>query len=271
MKTPLADPTNDSTNAPNLGEDVAKGARELAMGATHFAQEAAATRELTEREVGIARRIDFVTRMMDNAVRVPGTDFHIGLDPMLGLLPGYGDAISAAISLYVLVEAIRLGAPPNILARMAGNVAFDLAVGYIPGIGDLFDTIFKANSRNASLIRTEILGLPAPKTSRFSILDIEPESVVERPARVAELEPIDVAEFEPIDIEVLSGDPEAPNRAPSPRVEVAPAAAQIARPRPRVLVRETSTLQKAFGYTLVAGLISLFLLPWAILAYFVFT
>lgn len=269
MNTSPNDLIKSNGPAPNLGEDVAKGARELAMGATHFAKEAAATRELTASEVGIVRRIDFVTRMMDNAVRVPGTDFFVGIDPVLGLFPGYGDAISAGISLYVLVEAIRLGAPPNILGRMAGNIAFDLAVGYIPGVGDIFDTFFKANARNAKLIRTEVLGLPAPKSANFAILDVEPEQVVDRPA------PARLAEAETLDAELATDAPQSEPQGDGSQPGVAHTPSAIPQPsithRPRVLVRHTSTLQKAFGYTLVFGLISLFLLPWAVLAYFIFS
>ena len=89
---------------------------------------------------------------MDGAVGVPGTRFRIGLDPLLGLIPGVGDLAGAALSGYIVTIAARLGAPPSVLARMLGNVAVDMLIGAIPGVGDLFDFGWKANTRNLALI-----------------------------------------------------------------------------------------------------------------------
>lgn len=101
---------------------------------------------------------------MDSAVRLPGTRFRFGLDPILGLLPGAGDAVSAAISVYLIYEARKLGASRTLLGRMVGNILIDFLVGSIPIVGDLFDFGYKANRRNMKLLGIEIE--PEQKTGR---------------------------------------------------------------------------------------------------------
>jgi len=98
------------------------------------------------------RRIRRLAWLMDAAVRVPGTRLRFGLSGVLGLPPAAGDAAMAAISLYIVYEAYRLGVPRAVLAKMLGNVAIEAAVGSVPVAGDLFDIGFKANLRNISLI-----------------------------------------------------------------------------------------------------------------------
>lgn len=97
------------------------------------------------------RRMEFVSRLLDESVRVPGTEFRFGLDPVLGLIPGSGDALAAGLSFYIVVESARLGVSYNTLLRMLGNVAVDVAVGSVPVVGDLFDAFWKANVRNLEL------------------------------------------------------------------------------------------------------------------------
>jgi len=99
------------------------------------------------------RRLDRLAHLMDGAFRVPGTRWRFGLDGLLGFLPGAGDSATALVSLYVLVEAWRLGAPPGLVLRMLGNVGLDWAVGSVPLVGDVFDLAFKANRRNLALLR----------------------------------------------------------------------------------------------------------------------
>lgn len=97
------------------------------------------------------RRVKAVARLLDDAVRVPGTDYRVGVDPVLGLLPAYGDLVSAGLSLYIVAEAANLGVPLTTIVRMLGNVALDAAVGTVPVIGTLFDAVWKANQRNVRL------------------------------------------------------------------------------------------------------------------------
>jgi hypothetical protein len=96
-----------------------------------------------------ARRL---ARLLDDAIPIPGTSYRIGLDPLIGLVPGIGDVLGALLSTWLLVIASRLGASPSVLARMGLNIAIDALVGSIPVAGDLFDAGWKANVRNLRLI-----------------------------------------------------------------------------------------------------------------------
>jgi Domain of unknown function (DUF4112) len=87
---------------------------------------------------------------------VPGTNLRFGLDPILGLIPGFGDAAGAILAGWLLVEAIRLGASRATLLRVAGNVAVDALVGAIPVFGDIFDFAWKANLRNVALLERHL-------------------------------------------------------------------------------------------------------------------
>jgi hypothetical protein len=102
------------------------------------------------------RRMRFVSRLLDESVRVPGTDVEIGLDPFLGALPGAGDAVAAGLSLYIVLESARLGVSFTTLLRMLANVAVDVAVGSVPVVGVLFDALWKANVRNLELALEEL-------------------------------------------------------------------------------------------------------------------
>lgn len=102
------------------------------------------------------RRMRAVARLLDESVRVPGTRFRVGLDPIVGLLPGAGDALTGALSLYVVVEAARLGVTYTTLVRMLANVGVDVVGGSIPILGDLFDAVWKANVRNVDLALADL-------------------------------------------------------------------------------------------------------------------
>jgi hypothetical protein len=83
---------------------------------------------------------------------VPGTSLRFGLDPLLGLVPGLGDAAGAVLAAWIFLEAIRLGAPRATLARIASNIAIDALVGAVPVLGDVFDIVWKANLKNVALL-----------------------------------------------------------------------------------------------------------------------
>jgi hypothetical protein len=93
--------------------------------------------------------------IMDNFLRVPGTTFRFGLDPLMGLLPGIGDTGSAIISAMALVAAARRGLPKILLARMSLNILINEAVGIIPVVGDAFSFWFKSNARNYELLQRQ--------------------------------------------------------------------------------------------------------------------
>lgn len=90
--------------------------------------------------------------ILDDAVRVPGTNIRFGLDALLGLVPGVGDATTGVMAAYAMVMAAKLGAPPIVIARMAVNVLIDVATGTIPVLGDIFDVGWKSNRKNVNLL-----------------------------------------------------------------------------------------------------------------------
>ncbi len=89
---------------------------------------------------------------MDSAVRIPGTGIRIGIDPVIGVIPGLGDVIGLVVGSLILAEAGHRGAPPAILARMLWNLGRDAVVGTIPVVGDIHDVVFRANQRNMVLL-----------------------------------------------------------------------------------------------------------------------
>lgn len=97
-----------------------------------------------------ARRL---TRLLDGAIRIPGTDVRIGLDPILGaLLPELGDALTGLLALTLLGVAYRERVPKVVLLRMLLNIGLDALLGAVPLVGDVFDFAFKANDKNLALI-----------------------------------------------------------------------------------------------------------------------
>jgi hypothetical protein len=93
-----------------------------------------------------------LARILDSAVRIPGTNIRFGLDAVLGLIPGAGDVAGGVLSSFIIVQAARLGASRSVLARMVMNVAIDSLVGAVPILGDIFDIGWKSNTRNAALL-----------------------------------------------------------------------------------------------------------------------
>jgi len=97
--------------------------------------------------------VEALAWLLDNSIPIPGTGRRIGLDALVGLVPGLGDVLSGGIGLFVVLRGAQLGVPGVVLARMLANVAVDFVIGAIPIIGDAFDLWFKANLRNVALIR----------------------------------------------------------------------------------------------------------------------
>lgn len=96
-------------------------------------------------------RIARIARLLDSAIAIPGTRIRIGLDPLIGLIPGAGDAVTTALSAYVVYEAYRAGLPPALVLRMALNVVIDLVVSAVPVLGDIGDIFWRANQRNLAI------------------------------------------------------------------------------------------------------------------------
>ena len=101
-------------------------------------------------------RLDALATLLDTAFFIPGTNIRFGIDAMIGLIPGIGDAITTAMSLYIVHEARQLGAPRHLIARMLANVALDGVVGAVPFLGDAFDVMWRANRRNMALLRNHL-------------------------------------------------------------------------------------------------------------------
>lgn len=108
--------------------------------------------ESDEAREGARRRVAALAVLLDSAFVIPGTSVRVGLDPLVGLIPAAGDAISAAASLYIVYEGWRLGASRGQVAAMLGNVAIDALAGVVPGLGDVVDLAFKANMRNLAIL-----------------------------------------------------------------------------------------------------------------------
>lgn len=98
------------------------------------------------------RRVSAIARLMDTAIRIPGTGIRFGADSVFGLIPVIGDAGGALVGLYIVNEARRLGVPPAKLVQMLGNIAADSVLGSVPLAGDVFDLFFKSHRRNLQLI-----------------------------------------------------------------------------------------------------------------------
>jgi len=102
------------------------------------------------------RRASALAALLDDAIRIPGTNIRFGLDPVIGLVPGLGDLLGGAASAYIILEAARAGASASILVRMAANVGIDTLIGALPVIGDLFDFAWKSNARNVRLLARHV-------------------------------------------------------------------------------------------------------------------
>jgi hypothetical protein len=110
----------------------------------------------TPQDLAELARLRRLGRLLDSAVRVPGTGVRLGLDPLIGLVPGLGDWAGAAFSAYILLGAARLGVTRSTLLRMFANIAAEVVLGAVPVLGDIFDVAWRANDRNLDLLTTHL-------------------------------------------------------------------------------------------------------------------
>jgi len=106
-------------------------------------------------KVQLAQTKDKLSRLawlMDSSFQIPGTQIRFGLDGLIGLIPGIGDALGAIISSHILTQAAHMGAPKSVLLKMAFNIGLDAILGIIPVVGDISDFVWKANQRNVQLL-----------------------------------------------------------------------------------------------------------------------
>ena len=116
----------------------------------------------------VIARLERLSTLLDSSIPVGSSGYRVGLDPIIGLIPGIGDVFSALLGSYMVIEAAWLGASRWTLGRMMINVAVDALVGAVPVLGDLFDFAFKANQRNLALVKDAKLVNDHDPRSRLS-------------------------------------------------------------------------------------------------------
>lgn len=117
-----------------------------------------ATHQSFEPRAETLRRLDALARLLDSAVRVPGTSIRVGLDPLMNLVPGVGTFVAKGLSAYLIMEARRHGLPRATIARMAGRVGLDFVLSIIPVVGWFGDIFYKSNMRNMAELRRHLAG-----------------------------------------------------------------------------------------------------------------
>ncbi len=100
-------------------------------------------------DIELAKRLVWI---MDEWVRIPILNKRVGLDPILGLIPGVGDVITGLVSLFIVVSLVRHGAPTKLILRMLFNVLIDVVIGGVPVVGDIWDFFFQSNLKNLRLL-----------------------------------------------------------------------------------------------------------------------
>jgi hypothetical protein len=125
----------------------------MAMSKDMAARGAGATLAEPRSRADVERGLDQLSRLMDGMFRIPGTGWRVGLDAIVGLIPGVGDFATTAVSFYILAAGVRYRVPKVTLLRMAANVGVDYLLGAVPVVGDLFDAAWKSNQMNVELLR----------------------------------------------------------------------------------------------------------------------
>lgn len=124
------------------------------------------------------KRLRRYGKVLDSGIGVPGTRWQIGIEALIGLIPGVGDLAGALLGGWLVVEAMRLRAPARLLVKMTGNVVFDALLGIVPVLGDIADFMFKSNRRNLQLLdahldaRLGVVAARAPQRGRWLLLAV---------------------------------------------------------------------------------------------------
>lgn len=114
----------------------------------------------------IFNQVNSLAWLLDNSIPIPLLNYRVGVDALVGLIPGFGDVAGLLMSSYIVVQGMRLGVPRATLTRMLVNVGIEAAVGIVPVLGDIFDATFKANTRNVELLREAVGDLQTGRTTR---------------------------------------------------------------------------------------------------------
>ncbi|RZA16301.1 MAG: DUF4112 domain-containing protein [Proteobacteria bacterium] len=119
------------------------------------------------------KHLDIIRRLshfLDNAIPIPGTKYRVGLDPIIGLIPGIGDAVTSLMSTYIILIAMQMGVSRWTLTRMVFNVLIESIVGIVPVVGDLFDAAWKSNEKNRILLEASLLNPRGPAADRVFVV-----------------------------------------------------------------------------------------------------
>ena len=125
------------------------------MSQTRIANHGAVIAPRADRATAV-NELEKLAQILDSHWRIPGTSIRFGVDAVVGLLPGLGDAASGLVSAYIVMKAREHGAGKALIVRMFGNVILDTVVGSVPILGSIFDVYFKANNRNIGLLRRHL-------------------------------------------------------------------------------------------------------------------
>ncbi|MFZ1742529.1 MAG: DUF4112 domain-containing protein [Pontixanthobacter sp.] len=106
--------------------------------------------------VSVRKRIEAMEQLLENSFRIPGINYRIGLDAIVGLVPVLGDIVTTILGAYIVWEARNLDLPKWKLWRMAGNVGFDALLGAVPLVGDAADFLYRSNSRNLKIVKKHL-------------------------------------------------------------------------------------------------------------------
>ena len=112
------------------------------------------------------KRLQTVANLLDSAFVIPGTRQRVGIDAVIGLVPGVGDVLTTLLSSYIIWEARNLGVSKLALTRMLANLGVHAAVGSLPLVGDLFDAFFRVNQRNMRILRAQLERQPDRSLAR---------------------------------------------------------------------------------------------------------
>src|SRR4051794_5416542 len=116
------------------------------------------------KRTAILAQLNKLAWLLDNSIQIPIINYRIGLDPLIGLIPGLGDIAGLVVSSVIVLQAIRLGASSGTLMRMVLNIAIEAVIGLIPMLGDVFDATFKSNVRNVRLLTLAVDNPEAGRT-----------------------------------------------------------------------------------------------------------
>lgn len=139
----------------------------------------------TAERLATLSRIRKLSRLMDTSIRIPVIGLRIGLDPIIGLVPGFGDLVSAAFSAYIVYLATRFNLPAKAIGWMVFNIGLEAVVGAVPLVGDLFDALYKSNIRNLKLLEEHLqVAEPGLDQVDLSPIDATVDDRVEELAQV---------------------------------------------------------------------------------------